>query len=49
MEEKKIPEKFKEIIFNSIFRKCNLKALQFEEELNLPPHLPLPSFKIKGK
>jgi len=48
-EEKKIPEKFKEIIFNSIFRKCNLKALQFEEELNLPPHLPLPSFKIKGK
>ncbi len=48
-EEKKIPEKFKSSIFNLIFKKCNLKALQFEEELNLPPHIPLPSFKIKEK
>ena len=44
-KDKKIPEKFKLNIFNLILKKSSLKALQFEEEFNLPPHIPLPSFK----
>jgi len=48
-EDKKIPKDFRLNIFNIIFRKSSLKALQFEEELNLPPHIPLPSFKPTEK
>jgi len=44
-EGKKIPEDFKIILFNVILRKSNLKALQLEEELNLPLHISLPSLK----
>jgi hypothetical protein len=44
-KEKKIPEEFKLGIFNIVLRKSTLKALQFEEEFNLPPHVPLPIFK----
>jgi hypothetical protein len=44
-EGKKIPEDFKIILFNVILRKSNLKALQLEEELNLPLHVSLPSLK----
>ncbi len=44
-KDKKLPEEFRLTIFNIIFRKASLKALKFEEELNLPPHIPFPSFK----
>ncbi|OGJ13386.1 hypothetical protein A3K82_00665 [Candidatus Pacearchaeota archaeon RBG_19FT_COMBO_34_9] len=42
-EDKKTSEEFKLFVFNIIFKKANIKALQFEDELNLPPHIPLPS------
>jgi hypothetical protein len=48
-EDKKLPEGFRLSLFNLIIRKASLKALQFEEELNLPPHIPLPSFKKQDK
>ncbi|MEK6833529.1 MAG: hypothetical protein AABY32_05780 [Nanoarchaeota archaeon] len=48
-KDKKIPEEFRLNIFNIILRKSSLKALQFEEEFNLPPHIPLPSFKAQEK
>jgi hypothetical protein len=48
-KDKKIPEDFRLSIFNVILKKSSLKALQFEEELNLPPHIPLPSFKSAEK
>jgi hypothetical protein len=48
-KEKKIPEEFKLNIFNVILKKSSLKALQFEEELNLPSHIPLPSFRPPEK
>jgi hypothetical protein len=48
-KDKKVSEGFRLGLFNVIFRKASLKALQFEEELNLPPHLPLPSFKPSDK
>lgn len=44
-EEKKIHEDFKVFLFNIVLRKSNLKALQLEEELNLPLHINLPSVK----
>jgi hypothetical protein len=44
-KDKKLPEDFKLGIFNIILKKSSLKALQFEEEFSLPPHIPLPSFK----
>jgi len=48
-KDKKLPEGFKLAIFNIILRKSTIKALQFEEELNLPLHMPFPSFKSTGK
>ena len=48
-KDKKLPEDFKLTIFNLIFKKITLKALQMEEELNLPPHIPFPSFKQNEK
>lgn len=48
-EDKKLPEEFRTSIFNIIFKKSSLKALQFEDEFNLPSHIPLPSFKPKSE
>ncbi len=44
-KDKKLEENFKVFLFNIILRKCNLKALQMEDEMNFPLHLPLPSVK----
>ncbi len=48
-KDKKIPEEFKINIFNIILRKSSLKALQLEEEMNLPIHMQLPSLKANEK
>jgi len=39
---KKLEEDLRVRVYNVIFQKCNLKALELEEDFNLPPHLPLP-------
>jgi len=44
-EDKKIEDQLKFSLFNFIFKKVNLKALNLEEELNLPSHIPFPSIK----
>ncbi len=44
-KDKKMPEDFKMGLFNVIFRKANIKALQLEDELGLPLHLPMPTLK----
>jgi len=41
-KSKKIPEKPKIGLFNFIMSKCNIKALNLEDELNLPYHIPMP-------
>jgi len=41
-KKKKIDDNVRMFIFNFIMSKCNLKALQLEEEFGLPPHIPLP-------
>jgi len=48
-KNKKIAEDFKITVFNIVLRKSNLKALQLEDEINLPLHLPLPSLKQEEK
>jgi len=42
---KEIPEDIRLEIFNVILRKSTLKALELEDELNLPLHISMPSFK----
>jgi len=44
-KEKKFPDDYKLLLFNVILKKSNLRALQLEDELNLPLHIPLPSIK----
>ncbi len=46
-KEEKIPEDFRIAVFNIILKKSSLRALQLGEEMNLPPHFPLPSIKLK--
>ena len=51
-KDKKLPEVLFERLLNSIFAKCNIKALALSQEVNLPPHIPLPQVrtgKIKEK
>ncbi len=43
--DKKISQKLRVPLFNIILRKSNIKALQLEDEMNLPLHIPLPSVK----
>lgn len=44
-KDKKIVEDIRVPLFNFIFSKCNLKALQFEEEFSLPAHIPMPQIR----
>lgn len=46
-KKKKISEEVTVPIYNLILKRSTLKALELEEELNLPTHMPLPSFKKK--
>ena len=42
-KNKKVPEEYKILIFNVILKKSNLRAVQLEDELNIPIHIPLPT------
>jgi len=42
-KDKQTSEDFRLFMFNIILRKTNVKALQLEDEVGLPPHIPLPS------
>lgn len=42
-KDKQTSEEFRIFMFNIILRKSNIKSLQLEDELGLPPHIPLPS------
>jgi hypothetical protein len=46
-ENKEMLEEFKMLVFNIILRKCNLKALEIEDEMNLPLHMPMPTIQQK--
>ena len=44
-KKKKMPDDFRLILFNVILRKSTLKALELEDQLNIPLHISLPSLK----
>lgn len=44
-KKKKIPEELRIPIFNIILMKSNIRALELEEEMNLPLHIPLPTLR----
>lgn len=44
-KDKKLPEGFRASLFNIILAKANIRALQLEDEMNLPYHIPLPSLR----
>jgi len=46
-KDKKIANSFKVNLFNIILRKSNIKALELEDEMNLPLHIPFPSLKTE--
>lgn len=41
-KDKKLPEDFRITLFNIVFRKAGLKALELEDELGLPLHIQMP-------
>ena len=44
-KDKQMPGQFQVNLFNIILRKSNIKALELEDEMNLPLHVPFPSLK----
>jgi len=48
-KKKKFDNPIKLPLFNFIMDKCNLKALNLEEELGLPFHIPLPKLAQKSE
>lgn len=48
-KNEKVNENIKGPLFNLILQKCNIKALQLEENLNLPPHFKFPTIKVEKK
>lgn len=41
-KEKKVTDDVMQQIINTILFRCNIKALSLSQEVNLPPHIPLP-------
>ncbi|HTY43883.1 MAG TPA: hypothetical protein VMC80_01440 [Patescibacteria group bacterium] len=48
-DSKEMPEDFRMLVFNVILRKCNLKALEIEDDMNLPLHMPMPTVQPENK
>lgn len=46
-KKKKLAQGLQVPIYNVILSKCTIKALSLEEDLNLPPHQPLPRITPK--
>ncbi len=41
-KEKKVTDEVMQQIINTILFRCSIKALSLSQEVNLPPHIPLP-------
>lgn len=48
-KDKKISDEIRVPLFNFIMSKCNIKALNLEDELNLPYHFPMPRINLPEK
>src|SRR3989344_6794603 len=48
-EKGSINSEIRPLIFNTIFTRANIKALDLEQEINLPPHIPMPKISINSE
>jgi len=48
-KDKKVSDEIKFFVFSIILRKANVKALQLEDEMNLPFHIPMPKLSQENK
>lgn len=46
-KDKKIPKETMTSILNTVLSRCNIEALIFAREVNLPPPIPLPKVTVK--
>lgn len=47
-KDKKVSDDIKIPLFNIIIRKSSLKALELEEDMNLPSHIPFPTVRSES-
>lgn len=47
-ESRQVSPSFQVPIFNFLLGRCSIRALQLEEELNLPLHIPMPKLKAES-
>jgi hypothetical protein len=48
-KNKELTDDFRVFVFNHILKKSTLKALELEDQMNLPNHIPLPSVQKADK
>ena len=48
-KKKELPNSLRLPLFNLILRKCSPRAVQLEDEINLPLHLPFPQIKPQNQ
>ena len=48
-KKKSVPQNTVIPLYNTILKRCSIKALQLEEDLNLPTHIPFPQVKAQPK
>ena len=48
-KDKKLPKDLMGGLLNNILTRCNIKALIFSQEVNLPPPIPLPKVQMGPK
>ena len=48
-KDKQIPKDRLIPLYNFILKKCSVRALQLEEDLNLQPHIPFPQVKPQNQ
>lgn len=48
-KKKEVTEEIRNTVVKFIWKKCNLKSFQLEEELNIPTHIQLPQISFKPK
>jgi hypothetical protein len=46
-KDKKIPKDIMSTVLNVVLSRCNIEAILFAREVNLPPPIPLPKIQVK--
>ncbi len=46
-KDKKIPKETMSSVLNTVLSRCNIEAMLFAREVNLPPPIPLPKVQVK--